>query len=94
MRMKPLVMLRQNTDVDCRQAVAIRVGKLLKKVLATLKRILTDNKEEGSKAPIPEMLDFHTLKRSTTGPEVADEVKRVLIDLLETIDRREEEIND
>lgn len=76
------------------QAVAIRLGKLLKKVNATLKRMLTEyNMEEGPKAPNPEILDFDTLKLSTTGTEVDDEVKRVLIDLLEMIDRCEEEID-
>ncbi|KAL3859476.1 hypothetical protein ACJMK2_009696 [Sinanodonta woodiana] len=76
------------------QAVAIRVGKLLKKVNATLKRMLAEyNMEEGPKAPYPEKLDFDTLKLGTTGPEVADDVKRVLIDLLETVDRCEEEID-
>ncbi|KAK3601169.1 hypothetical protein CHS0354_019168 [Potamilus streckersoni] len=49
--------------------------------------------EEGPIAHNPEILDFDTLKLSTTGTEVANEVKRVLIDLLETIDRCEEEID-
>ncbi|KAL3852865.1 hypothetical protein ACJMK2_016474 [Sinanodonta woodiana] len=75
------------------QAVAIRLGRQLRKVNAAVQRHLKEyNLLEGSKMPYPEKLDLDSLKSLEVPAEVPEELKRVLIDLNETKERCEEEI--
>ncbi|KAL3879880.1 hypothetical protein ACJMK2_032157, partial [Sinanodonta woodiana] len=75
------------------QAVAIRLGRQLRKVNTAVQRHLKKyNLLEGSKMPYSEKLDLDSLKSLEVPAEVPEELERQLIDLNETKERCEEEI--
>ncbi|KAK3605196.1 hypothetical protein CHS0354_013007 [Potamilus streckersoni] len=75
------------------QAVAVRLGRQLQKVNTAVQHHLKEyNLLEGSKMPYPDKLDLDSLKSLEVLASVPEELQRLLIDLYETKERCEEEI--
>ncbi|KAK3595890.1 hypothetical protein CHS0354_014722 [Potamilus streckersoni] len=75
------------------QAVAVRLGRQLKKVNTAVQHHLKEkNLLEGSKMPYPDKLDLDSLKSLEFLASVPEELQRLLIDLYETKESFEEEI--